>query len=248
VSLNRRLGLLTILLAVGLIASVALNVILYLQANKYYVDLNQTRLDPLGLNYFTSDVNQSNAGQRTVLFFGDSRVAQWPPPGDVTGFRFVNRGIGAHTSTQTLERFNVHVEPLAPHVIILQVGINDLKTIPLFPDRKEAIIAACKENIREIVMRSADMGATVILTTIFPVGEMPFYRQRFWSPEVDQAIDEVNAYIRSLAAPHVIMLDAYTILANSGMKQQMYVDELHLNAKGYEILNRELTQVLAALK
>lgn len=40
---------------------------------------------------------------------------------------------GAQTSAQVVWRFAEHIAPLQPDKIILQVGINDLKTIPLFP-------------------------------------------------------------------------------------------------------------------
>ena len=36
-------------------ASVALNFFLYSQVKKYYVELSQVRLDPLGLSYYTQD-------------------------------------------------------------------------------------------------------------------------------------------------------------------------------------------------
>ncbi len=53
---------------------------------------------------------------------------------------FVNRGIGNQTTAQVLGHFHAHVAPLHPQTIILQVGINDLKTIPLFPEQAETII------------------------------------------------------------------------------------------------------------
>jgi lysophospholipase L1-like esterase len=46
------------------------------------------------------------------------------------GFSFVNRGINTQTSAQVLGRFDKHVVPLHPNIVIVQVGINDLKTIP----------------------------------------------------------------------------------------------------------------------
>jgi lysophospholipase L1-like esterase len=86
----------------------------------------------------------------------------------------------------------------------------------------------------------------VILTTIFPVGDvdMFFYSQA----EIAEAIDEVNAFIHSLAAPEVIIFDAYAILAGDGgiALGEYTQDLLHINASGYEALNRELVGVLAA--
>ena len=235
------------LLSVALLASAVLNLILFIQSRQYYLQLNETRLDPLGLSSYSPDPLQSaaNSDKAIAVFFGDSRAADWPPP-DLARFEFVNRSIGAQTSAQALQRFSYHVKPLHPQVVLIQVGINDLKTIPLFPVRKEAIIASCQDNIRHIVTQSVDGGAIVILTTIFPAGEVPLERQPFWSPDVAKAIGEVNTFIRSLEAQNVIILDAYSILADeSGTIQAEYAqDTLHLNTIGYAALNRYLMPIL----
>jgi len=106
------------------------------------------------------------------------------------------------------------VEPLQPQVIVVQVGINDLKAIPLFLQRKARIIANCQENIAQIVAHSTDLRATTILTTIFAVGKVPVQRRPFWSDDVALAVDEVNAYIRSLEGQDVIVFDAFSVLAD----------------------------------
>lgn len=235
-----------------LFVSLILNWILYSYAQQYYLQLNGTRLDPLGLTFHSFD-NQpvaSNSDKTRVVFFGDSRVADWPAPSDMAEFEFINRGIGAQTSIQALQRFDYHVKPLQPQIIIVQTCINDLKTVPLFPALKKMIIANCKENIQQIVTKSADLGAIVILTTIFPISEVPLERRLFWSPEVGQAINEVNIYIRSLEAPNAIIFDAFSILAdeNGNTRSEYAYDLLHLNTTGYEALNQELAQVLATLK
>jgi lysophospholipase L1-like esterase len=234
---------------VALVVSLAFNVLLFFQARYYYLQLNQTNLDPLGLRAFSTDSLTHNvpaASTTTVVFFGDSRAAQWPVPAKLKGFSFVNRGISNQTSAQVLGRFDRHVVSLRPNIILVQVGINDLKTIPLFPERKAAIISNCKTNIQQIVTRSVNSGATVILTTIFPIGPVPLTRQPFWSPDVAQAVSEVNTYLYSLKARNVLILDAYSLLAKNGQVQSNYVDDtLHINERGYKALNQELTHVLS---
>jgi hypothetical protein len=86
----------------------------------------------------------------------------------------------------------------------------------------------------------------VILTTIFPEGDVDMF---LYSPaEIAEAIDEVNAYIHSLTGPEIIIFDAYAILAgDDGITLGEYTqDLLHINAIGYEALNRKLVGVLAA--
>lgn len=248
---NRRLRLITGLLSAILLISIASNYFLFSRGKQYYLRLNETRLHPLGLHYYSTNPNQrdhTDPERTTVVFFGDSRAAGWLSPNDFNQFEFINRGIGAQTSAQAIHRFDYHIRPLQPQIIVVQVGINDLKTIPLFPDRKEFIIDDCQENIRQIVGRATDLDTIVILTTIFPLGKVPIERRLFWSEDVALAVDETNAYIRSLERENVIVLDAFSILADEeGITRAEYSrDLLHINTSGYEALNDELTQVLTA--
>ena len=149
-----------------------------------------------------------------------------------------------------MQRFASHVRSLQPNIVIIQVGVNDLKTVALFPESRDSIVANCRENIKRIVDESKSLGATVILTTIFPVGEAPIQRKPFWSDDIESAVNEVNVYINTLAEDKVIIFDAFSILANSqGMMLQKYAsDELHLNNQGYEILNKELVKLVCLSK
>jgi len=247
----RFISVILVLLAVLLIASLALNYYLFDRGLQYYMQLNETRLDPLGLSFYPTNADQRdliNLNRTTVVFFGDSRAANWPAPAALDEIEFINRGIGAQTSTQVAQRFDYHLKPLQPQIVILQAGINDLKTIPLFPDQKERIVANCKANIQQIVSQSVASGATVILTTIFPVGKAPIERKPLWSDDVAASVDEVNAYIHALTEDDVVIFDAYSILADDDgtMKAEYSEDELHINDRGYEALNNELATILSA--
>ncbi len=234
-----------------LLTSLGMNYYLYNQGAEYYRELNATRLDPLGLSAYPLEPEPNNStGQTRVVFFGDSRAASWPAPSSLDRFEFINRGIGAQTSAQVLQRFEYHVAPLRPHILLLQVGINDLKTLPLFPEQQAALIENCKTNIQQIVTQSTALNATVILTTIFPTGNVPIERRPFWSDEISLAVDEVNAYIQSLAADKVIVFDSYSILADAegDIRPEYAVDTLHINSVGYDALNQELITILDMLQ
>jgi lysophospholipase L1-like esterase len=231
----------------SLAVSVLLNIFLYSGLRKYYTLLYAVELDPLGLAYFQNSVNQQSFDDKRseVVFFGDSRTAQWPGP-QLEEFLFINPGIGNQTSAQVANRFEVHVRPLQPDIVVIQVGINDLKTIPLFPGKKPEIVSNCEANIEKIVQDSLAMGSTVIITTIFPAGQVPLHRRLVWSEEISKAIDEVNRYIRDGAQDPVILFDAAAILSDpkGQMRKEYRLDELHLNKEGYEALNLELIKLL----
>ena len=234
--------------------SLVLNFLLFKRAKQYYVELNGTRLDPVGLNHYpTSTQSKSSQALIRVVLFGDSRSAAWPAPGlsdsPEKQYEFINRGIGSQTSIQTLQRFSQHVQPLEPDVVLIQVGVNDLKTVALFPEQADSIIAACKKNIQHIVTTTQKTGAIAIVTTVFPVGEVPWERQLFWSEDISLAVQSVNAYIKTLASDRVLIFDAFSLLANEQqlLRPEYRIDELHLNAAGYTKLNQELTLLLTKL-
>lgn len=244
-ALNRFARAALAVLPAALILSVILNIFLFWRGQLYYLQLNQLRLDPLGLGVYPA-TSPNPVAQTVIVFWGDSRAAAWTAPELRPEVTFINRGIGAQTTAQIVGRFTEHVSGLKPDVVILQAGINDLKTIPLFPDEQAAIIANCKANLQQMVALAAQAEADVIVTTIFPLGELPLERRPFWSDEVALAIDEVNQFLYTLESEHVTILDTARILSNAaGLVDPSYSqDFLHLNARGYEALNHELVLLL----
>lgn len=240
-----------ILLFVSLAVSIALNYYLFNFGKYYFLQETNSRLDPLGLDYFSDtpiQVDQSDSGKVLIVFFGDSRAVQWPVP-SIDGFQFVNRGIDAQTSPQVAQRYNAHVEPLNPDALVVQVCVNDLRMIPLFPERNEAIIDNCKSNILEIIQQANSQGTTAIISTIFPVGPVPIERRLFWSEAFPLAIDKVNSFINSLEGDQVIVFDSFSILVdeNGRLADEYRLDELHVNPAGYEALNRDFVELVKSL-
>jgi lysophospholipase L1-like esterase len=227
--------------------SLTVNVLLYRRAELNYMLLTETQLDPYGLRHpdFPPDAASGPAhGLPLVVFLGDSRARDWPAP-SVAGYRFISRGVGGQTTAQVRGRFDEQVAPRAPRVVVLQAGINDLKSIGVLPHRRDEIVADCKANLRALVERARAGGATVILTTIFPPGPVSPERRTVWSPEIERAVEDVNADVRTLEGDHVVVLDAWSILQQHGRLRNGYgLDTLHLNARGYAALNIELTRLL----
>lgn len=231
-------------LAAALLSSLGLNLLLLLLWRADDRRLQALRLDPLGLSAFPSPIPP--AQPPVIVFYGDSRAAAWEAPA-IPGATVLNRGISGQTTAQILGRFEAHIAPLEPQIIVIQAGVNDLKDIPLFPEQQESIIQSCKDNLREIVQRSVDSGARVILTTIFPLGELPLTRRLLWSNTVTAAIAEVNAYLLTLASPQVTILESGALLTDpcdGRVKPQYSLDGLHLNPAGYAELNRTLSGLL----
>lgn len=237
---------------VALLCSLAVNVSLLRKSRSYARLFHAARLDPLALNLYpteTQQVDPMNTQQTRVVLFGDSRAVQWRAPASNHQFLFINRGADGQTSSQALIRFDYHIPPVKPDVLVIQVGVNDLSAIPLFPSQQEEIIAECKENIAKIVTKARALGATVVLTTIFPPGPLPFELRTFSSVDVAAAVADVNTFIGSLAGEGVVIFDAAALLADEqGLIREEYsLDFLHINAAGYAVLNEHLMRLLATL-
>jgi len=231
-------------LSAALLSSLGLNLLLLLLWRADDRRLQTLRLDPLGLSAFPSPTPP--AQPPVIVFYGDSRAAAWEAPA-IPGVTILNRGISGQTTAQILGRFEAHIAPLDPQIIVIQAGINDLKNISLFPEQEDAIIQSCKDNLQRIVQRSLDSGAHVILTTIFPLGELPLTRRLLWSTTVATAITEVNVYLRTLAAPQVTIFESGDLLTDpqsGSVKSQYSLDSLHLNPAGYAELNQALSGML----
>jgi lysophospholipase L1-like esterase len=236
--------LLIAILFIALLVSLFFNYRLIQRGVYDYAEQQAVRLNPYNLNYFESEASKTYA-RPLVVFYGDSRAAQWVAP-NMPGFNFANRGIGNQTTEQVLGRFDAHLRPLKPDIVVLQVGINDLKSIPVLPNQKARIITQCKTNIAQLVKRSRALGAKVIHSTILPPAQMPLERRPVWSAEVNVAVLELNDYIRSLAGEGVLVLDAHTLLANEQglMRDNLSRDFLHANESAYAILNADLAMLL----
>jgi lysophospholipase L1-like esterase len=175
----------------------------------------------------------------------------WSPP-KIDGYDVVNLGIGNQTTEQALLRFDADVAPLHPAAVVVQVGVNDLKALPLFPARQDEIVRGCKANIARIVEKSRALGAKVILLTIFSLGDVPIYRRAVWSSApVAHAIDDVNAYLRSLASGDAVVVvdSAATLDAEPGKVKGPYqVDYLHENAAAYSALDERVVPLVRGLR
>ncbi len=233
-----------------LVLSLAGNVALVRAAQALYAREQEVRLDPIGLGVHEDVRARADAhGRPVVALFGDSRVAMWPTLA-VEGYDVVNLGIGFQTTDQALLRFDEDVARLRPAVVVIQVGVNDLKTLPLFPARSDAIVRRCEANIARIVGKCSAIGAKVVLTTIFSLGDVPFYRRALASPRpIAQAIAEVNDFLRTLASSTVVVVESDPILddAPGRVQQAFQVDYLHENAAAYEALDQQIVPVVRSL-
>jgi lysophospholipase L1-like esterase len=238
-----------LLFALLLTASAGLNLCLVQASNRYFAETNAVRLDPAGLKVYAAERTRVKTPSKPrLVFFGDSRALMWPAPRVLDDFEVINRGIGNQTTAQVLLRFDSDVAPLHAAVVVLEAGVNDLKAIAEYPERRDEIVASCEENLRHIVERCRSTGAQVVVVSIFGIGDVALWRRPFWSSEVESAVKQVNRFLPTLASEQVALLDADPILGVRGRIHPAYqVDFLHLSPAAYSALDERLVPVLRSL-
>ena len=241
-----------ILLTVLVLALAASNVALARVGYKLFGDVQRVRADPYGLSVYRDQaVPAPSAAARRVVLFGDSRAQMWSTPTPTPRYQFVNRGIGSQSTAQILGRFEQDLASLRPDVVVLELGINDLKTIALFPEEEQVIVARVKQNIAALVQRARALAATVVLVTVFPVGPVAISWRPIWSERVPAAVAEVNTFLETLRAADVRLLHADEVLleADGELSARFALDMLHLTPAAYAALNeRQLLPLLATLE
>jgi len=221
-------------------------------AQHYYASSLDIRLDPVHEKQFAADNDRlikQGPGMKRIILFGDSRAQMWRGFPHLDGYELINRGIGGDTTAQALLRLNRDVLKLNPDIVMIQVGINDLKAIGVMPEKKTQIVEREKEHLTLMLDRLRRHKIHVLLLTVLPAGKPDLWRRIVWSDEINQAVAETNRFIRSLAGEGVTVIDCNPVLSLQGEMLPQYAEgTLHLNTTGYEAINRLLQAPLAGLR
>jgi len=219
-------------------------------AQHYYTSSVALRLDPTHETQFATDNDRlvkQESGNKRIVLFGDSRTEMWHGFPFPDGYELINRGIGGDTTSQALLRLSRDVLKLAPNIVVIQVGINDLKAIGILPEKELQIIERTKEHLKLMLDQLKRSNIHVLLLTVWPAGKPDLMRRVIWSDEINKAVAETNRFIRRLAGEGVTVIDCDPLFSHEGIMRQQYAeDTLHLNASGYEAINRLLQTPLAA--
>ena len=229
-------------------ASIAANAAL-VKASIHYVDqATAIRLDPAGLKVYAGAPRPPADGPPVLVVFGDSRAAMWKAPSPLP-YRVVNRGIGFQTTSQILMRIDDDVVPLRPAVVVLEAGVNDLKAIAQFPQRRAEIVGDCEANLHRIIEACRKAGATVVVVSVFGIGNVAPWRRPLWSDDVAVAVREVNAFLEGQVGDRVVLFDSNAILddGHGALRPAYQIDYLHLTEAGYDALNGGLVSLLRSL-
>ena len=223
-----------IILAALLFLSFIFNLFFALQIFNYYNKFNQLRLSPLHLGSY--DVKK---GKYKLLIYGDSHAENWKnSPLKET----INLGIGGQTSKQLLLRSDYHLDGVESEITLLFVGANDIRIVASFPDQGRRIVNDAFSNILNLIHKiDSDF---FIVCTIPPIFELTYRDYALDYQASDAAKQKLNEKIRSLSDNNVLILDTTKVLNKYKSLRELSSDGLHINEKGYELLNERMLSLL----
>ncbi|MAJ46813.1 MAG: hypothetical protein CBC35_05835 [Planctomycetes bacterium TMED75] len=199
----------------------------------------QIRADPVAAEIIIPSLESSDS--RLVLL-GDSRIAQWAPLPESETCSTVSIGVGGLTAPQLAGCLGLYGGDLSGRTVLVQIGINDLKTIGYSDRSQDEIVEATREAIQVIRDRLVAAGADVRIMTILPPGSVRLARRVIWTPRINQAVAGMNAALRQgEIVPANEVLDLGGVLGTEEQVDPAYSkDALHLNPEGYEALSKTL--------
>jgi lysophospholipase L1-like esterase len=170
------------------------------------------------------------AGERRVIFFGDSITEYWKLGDSFPGKGYIDRGISGQTTPQMRLRFSQDVLALKPAVVVILAGTNDIAG-NTGPEKDEEI----EENLGAMAALAKREGISVILASILPAARYP------WKPDVRpvERILAIDAWIKNYAGKNgIIFVDYYSAMADErhGLPAAFSGDGVHPNPAGYAVM------------
>ena len=170
-----------------------------------------------------------------VVFLGDSLTDGCDLNKYYPLYTTVNRGISGDTTDGLFARLKVSACDVDPKAVVLLIGVNDIsrgvKPNEL-SDHYEKIITGLKENLPDTIIVWCSMTA---------LGGK--------SAKYNDTVIICNQKIKLLAEKHgCVFVDLFTPLCDvetREIKEEYTVDGTHLTDAGYQVITREINNVLA---
>jgi lysophospholipase L1-like esterase len=171
-------------------------------------------------------------GEQRVVFYGNSITDVWARYFDAMfpNKPYVGRGISGQTTPQMLVRFRQDVIALAPAVVVILAGTNDIAG-----NTGPSTQAMIEDNLISMVELAKANGVRVVLASVLPAYDYP------WRPGLEPAgkIVALNAWMRDYASQHdVVYLDYHSAMADErqGLRRELSEDGVHPNEAGYRLM------------
>lgn len=174
------------------------------------------------------------AGERRVVFFGDSITDIWKLPQFFPGKPYINRGISAQTTPQLLVRFRQDVIDLKPSAVVILAGTNDIasNTGPMTLEQIE-------ENYASIAELAQVHHIAVVFSSVLPINNYTPRAVEFFLQRSPVKILELNRWLKAYCAANGhVYLDYFSPMVDDKglLRRDLAEDGLHPNDLGYRIM------------
>lgn len=184
------------------------------------------------------EVTGVNPDDQIIVLFGDS-MSEANPASKLAGMRVMNQGISGdeihHPDAGLLPRIQ-HVGDANPAIVLTLIGVNDLN----HGGKSAETVAADYERLASELKRIAPQSRIMVQTCLPTSGK---------HSHLNPSIVKLNDSIRQIAQRHEFeLVDLHPLFSDESgqLKKEYTYDDLHLNDKGYAVLNAELERAASS--
>lgn len=172
----------------------------------------------------------------SILFTGSSSIRMWKTlAADMDPMKVLNRGFGGSTIPDVLYYADRIILPHKPKTLVLYCGENDLSN-----DESKASLA-----LKSFKKFYKYMQTNLPETEIFFIAIKPSIKRWNYWEKLSEANDKIIQYINKLDKVHYIDTASKMLDDKGVVLQDIFIDDdLHMNAKGYQIWTKTIKPVL----
>jgi len=209
-----------------------------------YKDYRHFRALPIG----TSLATDASPTEKSVVLFGDSRIEIWYPYPYSDKYTFINAGVTGETTSEMRRRFEHDVVRLQPDFVLIQAGVNDLTAaVTKGIEQPQLLIDTMHKNLQFFIETLEAKNIDVIVSSILPNKHLDFMRKQFWHDTLSQQVSDANIKLKattlSLGADW-LDLDPLYLDDKGDPINRLFSDTLHINHRGYKVLNKHLKKYI----
>ena len=180
----------------------------------------------------TSDNHRHFSPNADLVMFGDS-ITEWAPWADI--FRdvsMVNRGLAGDTTTGMLRRIDTTLN-VKPKLVCFMAGINDLA--------QDYDVEHIYQNYIDMLKVWQENDIRILVQSTLYVGS----KLQGLNPSVELLNSKISEYCSQQG---IAFLDVNSVLSpNQLLSNEYSCDDLHLNAKAYQVWAEVLQPTVAEL-
>lgn len=179
-----------------------------------------------------------------VVFLGDSIFEMYELKKFYSNDDYINRGISSNESADVLARLQTNVIDIAPRIVILHVGANDIG----HNVSSDIYLTNMVEIIKKITTALPD--CTLFVDSIYPTVKLNSLNSRNLTKHRNNTTianlnHKLNNICSTFSTSNKVFFIANTynfLLSDGALNKTCTIDGLHLSRSGYNIVTREFNK------